>query len=59
MTHKIKKLLPEVNSNLDSLLEEKYSCALMALEEKSLKEFLEGEPDIYSIKDIKTKVNDN
>jgi hypothetical protein len=31
----------------------------MALEEKSLKEFLEGEPDIYSVKDIKVKVKGN
>ena len=31
----------------------------MALEEKSLKDFLEGEPDIYSVKDIKAKVKGN
>jgi hypothetical protein len=51
----IKSLLSEVNSKLDSLLEEKDTYALMALEEKSLKDFLEGEPDIY----IKAKVKDN
>ena len=28
----------------------------MALSEKSLKDFLEKEPDIYSIKDVKAKV---
>ena len=44
----IKSLLSEVNSKLDSLLEEKDTCALMALEEKSLKDFLKGEPDIYT-----------
>jgi len=49
----IKSLLSEVNSKLDSLLEEKDTCALMALEEKSLKDFLEGEPDVYSVKDVK------
>jgi hypothetical protein len=28
----------------------------MALAEKSLKDFLEKEPDIYTVKDIKAKV---
>ena len=46
----IKTLLSEVNSKLDCLLEEKDTGALMVLAEKSLKDFLEGEPDIYSIK---------
>ena len=46
----IKSLLSEVNSKLDSLLEEKDTCVLMALEEKSLKDFLESEPNIYFIK---------
>jgi len=40
---------------LDSLLEEKDTRTLIVLEEKSLKEFLEEEPNIYSVKDIKTK----
>lgn len=55
----IKSLLSEVNKKLDSLLEEKDTCALMALAEKSLKDFLEKEPDIYSLKDIKAKGNSN
>ncbi len=55
----IKSLLSEVSSKIDSLLEQKDTSALMALEEKSLKDFLEGEPDIYSIKDIKSKVKGN
>lgn len=55
----IKSLLTEVNNKLDSLLEEKDTYALMALEEKSLKDFLENEPDIYSVKDIKAKVKGN
>jgi hypothetical protein len=42
---------------MDVLLEEKETSAMMVLSEKSLKEFLEKEPDIYSIKDIKVKVN--
>ena len=55
----IKALLSEVNKKLDSLLEEKDTCTLMTLAEKSLKDFLEKEPDIYSLKDIKAKVNCN
>jgi predicted nucleotidyltransferase len=55
----IRNLLSELNKKLDVLLEEKDSetYALMALAEKSLKDFLEKEPDIYTVKDIKTKVN--
>jgi hypothetical protein len=55
----IKSLLSEVNSKLDSLLEEKGTLALMTLEEKSLRDFLEGEIDVYSVKDIKAKVKGN
>lgn len=55
----IKSLLSEVNKKLDTLLEGKDTSTLMAIAEKSLKDFLEKEPDIYSLKDIKTKVNCN
>lgn len=55
----IKSLLSEVNSKLDLLLEEKEIRVLIASEEKSLKDFLEGEPDIYSAKDVKAKVKGN
>lgn len=55
----IKTLLSKLNKKLDVLLEEKDTdaYALMALAEKSLKDFLEKEPDIYTVKDIKAKVN--
>jgi hypothetical protein len=33
--------------------------SLIVLEEKSLKDFLENEPDIYSIKNIKAKTKGN
>lgn len=52
----IKSLLSEVNKKLDSLLEERETAALMVLEEQSLKDFLEKEPDIYTVKDIRAKV---
>jgi uncharacterized protein YajQ (UPF0234 family) len=55
----IKSLLSEVNQKLDSLFEEKDTRAIMALEEKSLKVFLEKEPDLYSLRDIKAKVKRN
>jgi len=55
----IKSLLSEVNKKLDSLLKEKETETIMALEEQTFKEFLAEEPDIYSIKDVKTKVNRN
>jgi hypothetical protein len=54
----IKSLLSEVNKKLDALLEEKETEIIMVHEEEALKEFLE-EPDIYSIKDVKTKVSRN
>jgi hypothetical protein len=53
----IKNLLSTLNKKIDVLLEEKETSAITALAEKSLKDFLEKEPDIYSIKDIKAKVN--
>ena len=52
----IKSMLSELNKKLDVLLEEKETLAVMTLAEKSLKDFLEKEPDIYSVKDIKAKV---
>ena len=52
----IKNLLSELNKKIDVLIEEKEILALMALTEKSLKDFLEKEPDIYTVKDIKAKV---
>ena len=53
----IKLLLSELNKKIDVLIEEKETSALMALAEKSLKDFLEKEPDIYTVKDVKAKVN--
>jgi len=37
------------------LLEEKEATAMMKLSEVSLKDFLEDESDIYSIKDVKVR----
>lgn len=37
------------------LIEDRETLALMMLSEKSLKKFLEEEPDVYSINDIRVK----
>jgi hypothetical protein len=53
----IRNLLFELKQKMDVLLEEKETSAIITLSEMSLKDFLAKEPDIYTIKDIKTKVN--
>ena len=53
----IKNLLSELKQKMDVLLEEKDTSTIMTLSEKSLKDFLAKEPDIYTIKDIKIKIN--
>jgi len=54
----IKELLSALNSKIDMLIESRETLALMMLAERSLKEFLEKEPDIYSIDDINRSVGD-
>ena len=49
----IKEKLLELNEKLDALLEERETQVAMGLSEKSLNEFLEGEPDLYTEKDLK------
>jgi len=51
----IKLTLKKLNKKLDRLLEERETAVAMALSERSLKSFLEREPDIYSLKDVKVK----
>ena len=53
----IKSLLFELKQKMDVLLEEKETSTMMGLSEKSLKGFFAKEPDIYTIKDVKAKVN--
>ena len=52
----IKNLLTTLNKKIDVLIEDKETIQFMTLAEKSLKEFLESEPDVYTVKDIKSKV---
>jgi hypothetical protein len=48
--NEIKSLLSELNKKLDVLLEEVDTSAVTALAEKSLRDFLEKEPDIYTVR---------
>lgn len=52
----IRNILSTLNKKLDVLIEDRESLQYMVLAEKSLKDFLEKEPDIYTVNDIKTKV---
>jgi len=51
----IKKMLVDISRKLDDILEEREILGMVKLSEISLKEFLESEPDIYSIKDLKVR----
>jgi len=51
----MKELLQALNSKLDFLIESRENLSLMLLSEKSLKEFLEKEPDVYSVKDVRVR----
>jgi len=51
----IKSLLSVLNKKIDMLIEDRETLSVMMLAERSLKDFLEREPDVYSVKDIKVK----
>ena len=51
----IKKMLVEISRKLDEMIEEREIMGMMKLSEISLKVFLENEPDIYSIEDLKVR----
>jgi hypothetical protein len=51
----IKNLLSALNKKVDVLIEDREILSVMILAERSLKDFLETEPDVYSVKDIKVK----
>jgi hypothetical protein len=53
-----KRSLPKINADLineDDLTEEEEMAAIMKLEEVSLRNFLEDEPDIYTLEDLKIR----
>lgn len=51
----IKSLILEVNRKLNCLLKQESTSALAVMENNCLEDFLEREPDMYSLKDIKVK----
>ncbi len=51
----IKELISALNAKIDMLIEARETLPLMVLAQKSLKDFLEEEPDIYSVNDVKVK----
>ncbi len=51
----MKKQLAEISKKLDELLYEREIISLMKISEKSLSEFLENEPDIYKMNDLKKR----
>ena len=48
----IRNLLSRLNKKIDVLIKDKENLPYMFLAEKSLKDFLEKEPDIYTVKDL-------
>jgi len=49
----IKKMLEALHKKLDALVEDRETLAMMTLSQKSLKDFLTSEPDLYSVRDVK------
>lgn len=51
--HEIRQQITEISRKLDILLEERETLGSMKLSEKALYKFLNEEPDLYSVDDIK------
>jgi hypothetical protein len=51
----IRNLLSALNKKVNALIEDRETLSVMVLAERSLKDFLEREPDVYSVKDVKVK----
>ncbi len=51
----IKEIVSEISRKLDDLIYEREISAMMKLSEISLAEFLENEPDIYRLEDLKVR----
>jgi hypothetical protein len=48
----IKQKLTDISRKMDDLLDDSVTIGLMKLSEDSISELYEGEPDLYSIKDL-------
>ena len=51
----IKQWIIDISRKIDNLLYEREIVSMMKLEEKSLSNFLEREPDIYKLEDLKVR----
>lgn len=51
----IRSLLSVLNKKIDVLIEDRETLSVMVLAERSFKDFLEKEPDVYSVKDLKVR----
>ncbi|MDD4137068.1 MAG: hypothetical protein PHT99_04125 [Methanoregula sp.] len=51
--HEIRQQVEEISKKLDILLEERETLGIMKLSEKALYTFLDEEPDLYSVNDIR------
>ena len=49
----IKEMLEKLNRRIDALVQDREILAMMAISQESLADFLTGEPDLYSVKDVK------
>ncbi len=49
----IKESIRELTEKIDLLLDERESMAVMKLSEQSLSAFLDEEPDLYTIRDVR------
>ena len=51
----IKQHIIEISKKMDELLQERETVSIMKLAEGSLSKFVESEPDIYKIEDLKVR----
>ena len=52
----IKQKLIDISRKMDDLLDDSVTVGVMKLSEDSISELYEGEPDLYSIKDLKVRL---
>ena len=51
----MKQHIIQISKKIDALLYERETVSMMKLAERSLRGFLESEPDIYKIEDLKVR----
>lgn len=51
----IRNIVEELNRKIDSLIANRELLSMMTLSERSLRDFLFQEPDIYALKDLKVR----